>query len=343
MKKLLNTLYVTVPGRYMLLDGENVVINEKDAEIGRVPLHNLDGIIAFGSNGASPALMGKCVEEGVSLSFMSRSGRFLCRAEGSVSGNVLLRRQQFRLADDTEESLKIAQNMIAGKIFNSRYSVERTIRDHSLKIDTDKFRQKSEYLQKAARNALNAQNMDELRGIEGEAASVYFSVFDDMILQQKEDFFFHERNKRPPLDNVNALLSFAYSLMTGMCSAALEAVGLDPYVGFMHTDRPGRRSLALDLVEEFRAVICDRFVLNLINKRSVSPSDFEKREDGAVLLTDNARKNFLSMWQSYKYEEIKHPFLNEKVERGLLPYVQALLLARCIRGDLDSYPVFMWK
>lgn len=343
MKKLLNTLYVTVPGRYMSLDGENVVINEKDAEIGRVPLHNLDGIIVFGSNGASPALMGKCVEEGVSLSFMSRSGRFLCRAEGSVSGNVLLRRQQFRLADDTEESLKIAQNMIAGKIFNSRYSVERTIRDHSLKIDTDKFRQKSEYLQKAARNALNAQNMDELRGIEGEAASVYFSVFDDMILQQKEDFFFHERNKRPPLDNVNALLSFAYSLMTGMCSDALEAVGLDPYVGFMHTDRPGRRSLALDLVEEFRAVICDRFVLNLINKRSVSPSDFEKREDGAVLLTDNARKNFLSMWQSYKYEEIKHPFLNEKVERGLLPYVQALLLARCIRCDLDSYPVFMWK
>lgn len=343
MKKLLNTLYVTVPGRYMSLDGENVVINEKDTEIGRVPLHNLDGIVLFGSNGASPALMGKCVEDGVSLSFMSRSGRFLCRAEGSVSGNVLLRRQQFRLADDPAASLKIAANMIAGKIFNSRYSVERTIRDHSLKIDTEKFRQKSEFLQKAARNALNAKSIDELRGIEGEAASVYFSVFDDMILQQKDEFFFHERNKRPPLDNVNALLSFAYSLMTGMCSDALEAVGLDPYVGFMHTDRPGRRSLALDLVEEFRAVICDRFVLNLINKRSVSPSDFEKREDGAVLLTDNARKNFLSMWQSYKFEEIKHPFLNEKVERGLLPYVQALLLARCIRGDLDSYPVFMWK
>ncbi|MGN0692143.1 MAG: type I-C CRISPR-associated endonuclease Cas1c [Oscillospiraceae bacterium] len=343
MKKLLNTLYVTVPDRYLSLDGENVVINEDHKEIGRVPLHNLDGIAVFGAAGASPALMGKCVEDGISFTFLSRTGRFLCRAEGSVSGNVLLRRRQFRLADSSDESLKIASNMIAGKIFNSRYSIDRTVRDHGIKIDTEKFRQRSGFLREAAKNALYADNMDALRGIEGEAASVYFSLFDDMILQQKDDFFFHGRSKRPPLDNVNALLSFAYSLMTGMCSDALEAVGLDPYVGFMHTDRPGRRSLALDLVEEFRAVICDRFVLTLINKRSVSPSDFEKREDGAVLLNDDGRRNFLTMWQNYKYEEIKHPFLNEKVERGLLPYVQALLLARYIRGDLDSYPVFMWK
>lgn len=343
MKKLLNTLYVTVPDRYLSLDGENVVINEDHNEIARMPLHNLDGIVAFGAAGASPALMGKCVETGIAFTFMSRSGKFLCRAEGSVSGNVLLRRQQFRIADSPNDSLKIASAMIAGKIFNSRYSLERTIRDHGMKVDVDKFSQKSEFLRNSARNALTASGMDELRGIEGEAASVYFSVFDDMILQQKSDFEFHGRSKRPPLDNVNALLSFAYSLMTGMCSSALEAVGLDPYVGFMHTDRPGRRSLALDLVEEFRAVICDRFVLTLINKRSISASDFEKREDGAVLLNDNGRRTFLKMWQDYKYEEIKHPFLNEKVQRGLLPYVQALLLTRCIRGDLDSYPVFLWK
>ena len=343
MKKLLNTLYVTVPDRYLSLNGENVVISEDHNEIARMPLHNLDGIVAFGAAGASPALMGKCVENGIAFTFMSRSGKFLCRAEGDVSGNVLLRRQQFRIADSPYDSLKIASDMIAGKIFNSRYSLERTIRDHGMKVDVDKFSQKSEFLRNSARNALTASGMDELRGIEGEAPSVYFSVFDDMILQQKSDFEFHGRSKRPPLDNVNALLSFAYSLMTGMCSSALEAVGLDPYVGFMHTDRPGRRSLALDLVEEFRAVICDRFVLTLINKRSISASDFEKREDGAVLLNDNGRRTFLKMWQDYKYEEIKHPFLNEKVQRGLLPYVQALLLARCIRGDLDSYPVFLWK
>lgn len=343
MKKLLNTLYIAVPDRYLSLDGENVVISEKSKEIGRVPLHNLNGIIAFGALGASPALMGKCVENGISLSFMGRTGHFLCRVEGNVCGNVILRRQQFRLADDKSESLKIASNIIAGKISNSRYSIERTLRDHGMRIDTEKFKRKSDFLRSAAKSALNADSIDELRGIEGEAASVYFSVFDDMILQQKEDFYFNSRNKRPPLDNVNALLSFAYSLMTGMCTDALESVGLDPYVGFMHTERPGRRSLALDMVEEFRAVICDRFVLTLINKKCVSPSDFEKREDGAVFLTENARRNFLSMWQNYKYEEIRHPFLNEKVERGLLPYVQALLLARYIRGELDGYPVFMWK
>lgn len=343
MKKLLNTLYITTPDRYLSLDGENIVINGEHKQIGRVPLHNLEGIVAFGSLGASPALMGKCVEDKRGLTFMSRTGRFLCNVEGGVSGNVLLRRQQYRLADDEEESLKIARNMIAGKIFNSRYSVERTLRDHTLRIDADKFRKKSDFLKNSAKACLDVKTADELRGIEGEAASVYFSVFDDMILQQREDFFFKTRNKRPPLDNVNALLSLSYTLMTSMCSSALQAVGLDPYVGFLHTDRPGRKSLALDLVEEFRSVICDRFVLTLINKRQISGKDFEKREDGAVILTEEGRKTFLTAWQNFKFEQLKHPFLDEKVERGLLPYVQALLLARYIRGDLDAYPVFMWK
>lgn len=343
MKKLLNTLYITTPDRYLSLDGENVVILDSKVEIGRVPLHNIDGIVTSGYTGASPAIMGKCAKEGKSIVFMSQSGRFLARTQGEVNGNVLLRRQQYRFADDPDTSLRIAKNMVIGKLYNSRWVLERTVRDHELRIDKEKFKRKSEFIRNSIIKAKNAGNMDELRGIEGEAASVYFSVFDDMILQQTEDFYFRIRSKRPPLDRVNAMLSFAYSLATGMCASALEAVGLDPYVGFMHTDRPGRCSLALDLIEEFRALMCDRFVLMLINKRVISADDFEQREDGAVLLKENGRKKFFTSWQNRKRDEIKHPFLEEKVEWGMLPYVQALLLARFIRGDLDCYPPFMWK
>lgn len=343
MKKLLNTVYVNHPDRYLSLDGENLVISENGNTVGRVPLHNIESIITFGHAGASPALMGKCAAAGINLVFMSRSGRFLARVEGGVRGNVFLRRQQYRIADDPQQSLEIARYMIAAKLFNSRWSLERTVRDHSARIDAEKFRRKSAFLNEAMKGAVSAADIDSLRGIEGEGASVYFSAFDDMILQQKDDFHFETRNKRPPLDNVNALLSFAYSLTAGMCASALEAVGLDPYVGFMHTDRPGRRSLALDLMEEFRALMCDRFVLTLINKRLIDADDFNKRADGAVLLTENGRKEFINAWQKRKYDEIRHPFLEEKVEWGMLPYVQAMLLARYIRGDLDCYPPFMWK
>ena len=343
MKKLLNTVYVNSPDRYLSLDGENLVISQEGTEIGRVPLHNIERIMTFGHAGASPALMGKCVKNGIELVFMSRNGHFIARVEGEVKGNVLLRRQQYRIADNEKCSLEVAKNMISAKLFNSRWVLERMIRDHGARIDTDLFGKKSEFLNNSIKQARNCSDMDSLRGIEEEAASVYFSVFNDMILQQKEDFAFDTRNKRPPLDNVNALLSFAYSMATGMCTSALESVGLDPYVGFMHTDRPGRRSLALDMVEEFRSVLCDRFVLTLINKRLVSNDDFVKREDGAVLLTEDGRKNFFSAWQKRKSEELKHPFLEEKVEWGMLPYVQAMLLARYIRGDLDCYPPFMWK
>lgn len=343
MKKLLNTLYITTPDRYISLDGENVVISAERQEIGRVPLHNLERIMLFGGAGASPALMGKCVSESRELVFMSRSGKFLARVEGEVNGNVLLRRKQYRVADKPQESLEIARNIIAAKLYNSRWVLERTIRDHSMRIDTELFKNKSLYLKNAVDNAMKAENIDILRGIEGEAASVYFSVFDDMILQQKDDFKFNGRNRRPPLDRVNAMLSFAYSLCTSMCTSALEAVGLDAYVGFMHTDRPGRRSLALDLLEEFRAVMCDRFVLTMINKRTISPDHFEIREDGAVLLNDDGRRAFLTAWQNRKDEEIKHPFLEEKVQWGMIPYTQALLLSRYLRDDLDSYPPFLWK
>lgn len=343
MKKLLNTLYITTPDRYISLDGENVVISAERQEIGRVPLHNLERIMLFGGAGASPALMGKCVSESRELVFMSRSGKFLSRVEGEVNGNVLLRRKQYRVADKPQESLEIARNIIAAKLYNSRWVLERTIRDHSMRIDTELFKSKSLFLKNAVDNAMKAENIDILRGIEGEAASVYFSVFDDMILQQKDDFKFNGRNRRPPLDRVNAMLSFAYSLCTSMCTSALEAVGLDAYVGFMHTDRPGRRSLALDLLEEFRAVMCDRFVLTMINKRTISPDHFEMREDGAVLLNDDGRRAFLTAWQNRKDEEIKHPFLEEKVQWGMIPYTQALLLSRYLRDDLDSYPPFLWK
>ena len=255
----------------------------------------------------------------------------------------MLRRQQYRLADQASERLKIAKSMITGKIFNSRYVLERAIRDHGLRMDVEKMRKKSEFLRAAAQRAWEASDLDSLRGIEGEAASVYFSVWDDLILQQKEHFYFSVRSRRPPLDRVNALLSFAYSFMTSMCTAALESVGLDPYIGFLHTDRPGRRSLALDLVEEFRAPLCDRFVLTLINRRMIQEKQFEKQADGAVWLNEEGRKLFLEAWQKKKAEVIPHPFLKEKIQYGMLPYAQALLLARYIRGDLDDYPVMMWK
>lgn len=343
MKKLLNTLYITTPERYLSLDGENVVVSENYNEIARFPLHNLERIMAFGAAGASPALMGKCASENRELIFFSRSGKFLARVEGELTGNVLLRREQYRTADNSEKSLSIAKNMIAAKLYNSRWTLERTLRDHAARVDTDVFEQKSLYLKKASESALTAADEGALRGIEGEGATVYFSVFDDMILQQKEDFAFTVRSRRPPLDKVNAMLSFAYSLCTSMCCSALESVGLDPYVGFLHSDRSGRRSLALDLLEEFRAPLCDRFVLTCINKKIISKNSFIEQEDGAVLLTDDGRREFLRSWQLRKDDEITHPFLKEKVQWGLVPYAQALLLARHLRGDLDEYPPFLWK
>lgn len=343
MKKLLNTLYVTIPETYLSLDGENIVVLKEKLEIGRVPLHNIERIMTFGYMGASPALMGKCVEYGIELVFMTPYGKFLARVEGGINGNVLLRREQYRIADATDKSLEIARAMIIGKIYNSRQVICRVLRDHKLRVNAEILQNKANFLQESLEKCKSVKTLDSLRGIEGESASIYFSVFDDMILQQRDAFCFKERSKHPPMNNVNALLSFAYSLCTSMCASALESVGLDPYVGFMHTDRPGRRSLALDLVEEFRAWFCDRFVLMLINKKVINTNDFEQKEDGAVLLNENGRREVLAAWQKRKTEVIKHPFLDEKMEWGMIPYVQALLLARYIRGDLDAYPVFMWK
>lgn len=343
MKRLLNTLYVTGKNRYLSLDGENVVISDKQEEIGRIPLHNLQGIVTFGYTGASPALMGACAERNIELTFMSGNGRFLARVTGEVKGNVILRKQQYRISENPYESICYARNFITGKVFNSRWILERAIRDYPMRVDTERLKEKSHFLYQSLENIRSCEDSSILLGLEGEAASVYFSVFDELILQQKDSFYFHGRNKRPPLDRVNAMLSFAYSLLAGMCGSALEGVGLDPYVGFYHADRPGRISLALDLMEELRGVMADRFVLTMINKRVMKETHFIEKEDGAVLLNDAGRKVFLSAWQERKQEMIRHPFLNEKLEWGMIPHAQAMLLARCIRGDLDEYPPFFWK
>ena len=343
MRKLMNTLYVTSENSYLALDGENVVIRNQEQEVGRLPLHNLEGIVSFGYRGTSPALMGACAERNISLCFLTPQGKFLARITGKSKGNVILREQQYKSAFDENISLRIAQNCIAGKIFNSRWVLERAIRDHSMQIDIEKVKNASEMLKKSQSLVSKCRSKDQLRGYEGEAAKVYFSVFDEMILQQKKDFSFQGRNKRPPLDNVNAMLSFTYTLLTNMVTSALETVGLDPYVGFLHTERPGRVSMSLDLVEELRAVFADRFVLTLINKKMVGKKDFRQKENGAVLMSDDARKVILMEWQKKKKEILTHPFLKEKLEWGMVPYVQAMLLARYLRGDLDGYPPFLWK
>lgn len=343
MKTIGNVLYVTTPDTYLSLDGENIVIRKEEAELKRIPLHNIIGIITFGYTGASPALMGICAERNISLTFLSSHGRFLSRITGKVNGNVLLRREQYRIADSEERSLDIAKNMILAKVFNSKWVLERACRDNGLRIDTAKIKMVSEELSIILNNIKQAKDIEELRGFEGVAAARYFNVFDELIIQQKKAFSFHGRNKRPPLDRVNALLSFIYTLLAHDVASALETIGFDSYVGFMHTDRPGRISLALDLMEEFRAVIADRFVLTLINKKIISADDFYIRENGSVMLNDDARRNVLSAWQSKKNDTLKHPFMDEKVSWGHIPFLQAQLLSRYLRNELDSYPSFLWK
>lgn len=343
MKKLLNTLYVTSADNYLSLDGENIVISDYDEEIARLPLHNLEAIVSFGYRGVSPALMGACAEKQIPLSFLSPQGKFLARVTGKVKGNVVLRKRQYEVSHEEKICLQISCNCILGKVYNSRWVLERAVRDHELQINVERVKRSSGFLKRSLESVRKCKEMAQLRGYEGEAASVYFGVLNELILQQKKDFVFSGRNKRPPLDNVNAMLSFAYSLLTGMTTSALETVGLDPYVGFMHTDRPGRVSLALDLIEELRPVLADRFVLTLINKKMITGKDFTKKEDGAVLMGDSARKLFLTEWQNKKKELITHPYLEEKIEWGMVPFAQAMLLARCLRGDIEDYPPFFWK
>ncbi|MGG2196385.1 type I-C CRISPR-associated endonuclease Cas1c [Paenibacillus sp.] len=343
MKKLLNTLFITQPDVYLSLDGDNIILLKEQEKLGRLPLHNLESIIAFGYTGASPALMGYCAERNISLVFFTMNGRFLARVIGESKGNVVLRKKQYAILENEILSAKIARNFIVGKIYNHKWIIERMTRDYPLRIDVARFKAISQQLSAIMLDVRACEDLERLRGLEGQAAVSYNKLVDPMILQQKEDFYFHSRSRRPPLDNVNAMLSFAYSLLANDVASALEGVGLDAYVGFLHRDRPGRASLALDVMEELRGVYADKFVLSLINKRIVSNEDFLRKENGAVMMRDEARKKFLTAWQNKKQEKITHPYLGEKISWGLVPHAQALLLARYLRNDLDEYPPFLWK
>ncbi len=325
------------------MDGENVVVLIEGKEKFRLPIHTIESIVCFGFLGASPALMGFCAKNGVGLCFVSPYGRFLARVSGGVYGNVLLRKKQFRVSDSEADCVPIAINCIIAKLNNSRVVIERAIRDHPGQVDVNALKKASTYIKNSTVQLQNCSSLEEIRGIEGDCAKIYFEVFDELILHSKDSFYMRGRNKRPPKDNLNALLSFLYTLLAHDVQSALETVGLDPYVGFLHRERPGRPSLALDIMEEFRAFFVDRLVLSLINRKQITGKGFTVRESGGVMMDADTRKNVLMAWQKRKQEKITHPFLNEKISLGLLPYVQSLLLARHLRGDLDAYPPFLWK
>ncbi len=345
MKHLGNVLYVTTPEAFLSLDGENIVIKKEDAASTRLPLHNLENIVCFTWQGVSPALMGACAERNIGLCFLTPNGRFQARVTGKVKGNVLLRKKQFEVSEKEAQSIPIAQSFLLGKIFNCRKVLERAIRDHAMLFAerVENITGASSFMKETLKTIPLCKSTGDLMGFEGSAAKVYFGVFDQLILQQREDFFFRERSRRPPLDNMNALLSFLYTLLTNETASALETVGLDPFVGFLHRDRPGRPSLALDLMEELRPVLVDRLALSLVNRKQIAGKGFTQKESGGVLMDDETRKAVLIAWQERKKEEIVHPFLKERVPFGLLPYIQAMLLARHLRGDLDAYPPFFWN
>jgi CRISPR-associated protein Cas1 len=343
VKKYLNTLFVTTQDSYLSKEGETIVVSvEKETRL-QLPIHTISGIVCFGRVSISPFLMGFCAENNVAVSFVTEYGNFLASIQGRISGNVLLRREQYRRADDSMACVKITRNILIGKLANSKAVLQRALRDHSDKLSGSNMPSAVRKISLSLEALQKSDDLDVLRGIEGETATYYFGVFNDLIVSQKEDFRFYGRNRRPPLDNVNCLLSFVYTLLTHDVRAALESVGLDSCVGFLHRDRPGRHSLALDIMEEFRPFLADRLVLSLINREQVNGKGFIKSESGAVMMEDATRKEVLIAYQKRKQEEIEHPYLKETVQVGLLFYIQALLLARYLRGDLDGYPVFIWK
>ena len=343
MRKLLNTLFVTLPDVYLAREGNTVVVRSDDEIKAKVPIINLESIVCFNYQGISPALMRLCVENNVSVSFHNQYGKFLARISGPVKGNVLLRKLQFRRSEDESACVNIAANMIAGKIANCRYVLHRGIRDHGGKIQEEIVNNSYIALAYSYKNLKKASSLATIRGIEGEAASKYFSAMDNLILSQKEAFFMHERSRRPPLDRFNALISFLYSLLYLDIVSALETVGLDPAVGFLHRDRSGRNSLALDVMEELRPYLADRLAITLINRKQIQADDFVEKESGAVLMNESGRKNVMTAYQKRKQEQINHPFIDEKISLGLIPYVQSLLLARCLRGDIEGYPPFLCR
>ena len=333
-----NTLYVMTQGAYLHRDHLPVKVEiEKETRLS-VPIHHLESVCVFGNIMVSPGVMQLCAEHGTAFTFMSETSRLIARVDAPQSGNVLLRREQFRKADKPEESLKIARWIIAGKLQNARGVLMRTARQVERQDDIAALDKAAERIAYIIRALERAASVDESRGYEGEGAKIYFGVFNNLMKQQREDFKITERNRRPPLDPTNALLSFSYALLLHDCVAALTAAGLDPNVGFLHSDRPGRPSLALDLMEEFRPMIADRHVLTLINRKEVDKGGFKKRDGGAVEMSDAARKAVVSGYQQRKQEEVEHPLLEQKMTVGMLPFAQARLLARYIRGDIQEYP-----
>jgi CRISPR-associated protein Cas1 len=343
MKQLLNTLYVTTQGAYLSKDGEAIAVRVEQEMKLRVPIHTLSSVVCFVQVSCSPFAMSLCAESGVALAFLTEHGHFLARVEGPVSGNVLLRRAQYRWADQPDQSAAVARAVTLGKVANCRTVLQRAAREKPDAGGAEELGKAADRLGHLVDTVARASGVDEIRGHEGDAARVYFSVFDHLITASKEEFFFRGRNPRPPLDNMNALLSFVYTLLMHDVTAALEGVGLDPAVGFLHRDWPGRPGLGLDLVEELRPVIGDRLALSLVNRRQVQGSGFRRTESGGVVMEDATRKEVLVAYQKRKQEEMLHPFLQERLAYGLVPHVQALLLARFIRGDLDGYPSFLWS
>ena len=343
MKQLLNTLYVTTQGAYLSRDGETILVRVEQETKLRVPVHTLASVVCFGQVTCSAPTMDLCADRGVALSFLTEYGRFLARVQGPVSGNVVLRRAQYRWADDEARSASIARWVVTGKVANCRTVLLRGARERPGGEGVGELEQAAQRLGRLLEDVRGSTSVDAVRGLEGDAARTYFGAFDRLITGSKEAFFFRGRNRRPPLDNMNSLLSFLYTLLTHDVASALEGVGLDPAVGYLHRDRPGRPSLALDLVEELRPVVADRLALTLVNRRQVHAGGFETTEGGAVVMDDATRKEVLVAYQKRKQEEIMHPFLEERVAFGLVPHVQANLLARHIRGDLDGYPCFVWK
>lgn len=349
MKQHLNTLFVTTSGAYLRKDGESVVVMVERKPALRVPLHHLGAIACFGRVNVSPPLMGRCAQAGVSITFLTEHGRLLARVEGFTPGNVLLRREQYRRADLPEAGHEacpaecIVQPIVLAKLLNSRAVLLRAVRDYPDAPGCEALRAGAVSLATSAEQARTCSSTDRLRGIEGEAANTYFGVFENLLTRPDEQWAFGGRSRRPPRDPVNALLSFLYTLLVHDARSACEAAGLDSQVGFLHRDRPGRPSLALDLMEELRAFLCDRLALSLINRRQIQPGDFKRTEAGGYHMDDESRKQTLTAYQKRKQEQIVHPFLNEKVSVGLIVHLQARLLARHLRGDLDAYPAFIWK
>jgi len=344
VRHLLNTLFVTSEGAALFKEGETVEVKVANETKAKIPIHTLGGIVVFGNAYCSPPLMGLCAENQVAVSFLSEYGRFIAKVVGPVSGNVHLRREQYRRADDLAGSAEIARTLVIGKIANCRIALQRALRDHpenprAAEIQTA-VKKMASILESLTGERIN---LDVIRGKEGEAGNYYFGVFDHLITAQKDEFVFQTRNRRPPTDRVNSLLSFFYTLLVHDVESALETVGLDPAVGFLHRDRPGRPGLALDLMEELRPFLADRLALSLINRNQLHGKDFEVSETGAINLDPDVRKLVLSAYQTRKQEEITHPYLGEKIHVGLLPFVQAMLLARHLRGDIDGYPPFIWK